>query len=90
MLNYLNQWMEQLKWQRLVPFQELAEMLLKHVDGIANYCETKVRFGVVEAVKCEHSDADQPWSRVSKSPLPAPEGQADGGDQRRIHCRSHG
>ena len=25
-------------------------MLLKHVDGIANYCETKVRFGVVEAV----------------------------------------
>src|SRR6516165_2485021 len=38
----------------------------------------------------EHSDADQPWSRVSKSPLPASEGQADGGDQRRIHCRSHG
>jgi transposase len=50
MLNYLTKWMEQLKWQRLVPFQELAEMLLKHVDGIANYCETKVRFGVVEAV----------------------------------------
>ena len=25
-------------------------MLLKHVDGIANYCRTKVRFGVVEAV----------------------------------------
>ena len=23
---------------------------MKHVDGIANYCETKVRFGVVEAV----------------------------------------
>jgi transposase len=50
MLNYLNQWMEQLKWQRLTPFEELADMLLKHVDGIANYCETKVRFGVVEAV----------------------------------------
>jgi transposase len=50
MLNYLNQWMEQLKWQRLAPFEELADMLLKHVDGIANYCETKVRFGVVEAV----------------------------------------
>jgi transposase len=50
MLNYLNQWMEQLKWQRLVPFEKLAETLLKHVDGIANYCETKVRFGVVEAV----------------------------------------
>jgi len=50
MLNYLNKWIEQLKWQRLVPFEKLAETLLKHVDGIANYCETKVRFGVVEAV----------------------------------------
>ena len=50
MLNYLNKWMGQLKWQRLVPFEKLAETLLKHVDGIANYCETKVRFGVVEAV----------------------------------------
>jgi transposase len=50
MLNYLNQWMDQLKWQRLAPFEKLANTLLKHVDGIANYCETKVRFGVVEAV----------------------------------------
>jgi transposase len=25
-------------------------MLLKHLDGILNYCQTKVRFGVVEAV----------------------------------------
>ena len=50
MLNYLNKWIEQLKWQRLVPFEKLAETLLKHVDGIANYCETKIRFGVVEAV----------------------------------------
>jgi transposase len=50
MLNYLNRWMAQLKWQRLVPFEKLATTLLKHIDGIANYCETKVRFGVVEAV----------------------------------------
>jgi hypothetical protein len=42
--------MAQLKWQRLVPFEKLAATLLKHLDGIANYCETKVRFGVVEAV----------------------------------------
>ena len=34
----------------LAPFEKLAATLLKHVDGIANYCETKVRFGVVEAV----------------------------------------
>lgn len=50
MVNYLNRWMDQLKWQRLAPFEKLAETLLKHMDGIANYCETKVRFGVVEAV----------------------------------------
>src|ERR1700730_11739496 len=50
MVNYLNRWMDQLKWQRLAPFEKLAATLLKHMDGIANYCETKVRFGVVEAV----------------------------------------
>jgi transposase len=37
MLNYLNRWMGQLKWQRLAPFEELAATLLKHLGGIANY-----------------------------------------------------
>jgi Transposase len=32
------------------PFQKLAYMLLDHLDGILNYCRTKVRFGVVEAI----------------------------------------
>src|SRR5262249_21679214 len=50
MLNYLMQWIGQMKWQRLTAFEKLANTLLKHIDGIANYCETKVRFGVVEAV----------------------------------------
>ena len=50
MLNYLGRWMDQLKWQRLGPFEKLADMLLTHVEGIVNYCRTKVRFGVVEAV----------------------------------------
>ena len=50
MLNYLQKWMDQLKWQRLKPFEELAGMLLKHLEGILNYCRTKVRFGVVEAL----------------------------------------
>jgi transposase len=50
MLNYLQKWMDQLRWQRLPSFQKLAEMLLKHLDGILNYCRTKVRFGVVEAI----------------------------------------
>jgi transposase len=50
MLNYLKKWMDQLKWQRLDPFEKLAGTLLKHLHGILNYCRTKVRFGVVEAV----------------------------------------
>jgi len=50
MLNYLQRWIDQLRWQRLKPFQELAEMLLDHLDGILNYCRIKVPMGVVEAV----------------------------------------
>ena len=50
MFNYLEKWVSQLKWQRLKPFEELAGMLIKHLDGILNYCKTKVRFGVVEAL----------------------------------------
>jgi transposase len=50
MFNYLQKWIDQLRWQRLKPFEKLAKMLLKHLDGIVNYCRTKVRFGVVEAV----------------------------------------
>jgi len=50
MVNYLTKWTDQLRWQRLRPFQKLAAMLIKHLDGILNYCRTKVRFGVVEAI----------------------------------------
>src|SRR5436305_1886503 len=31
MLNYLQRWMNQLRWQRLAPFEKLAVTLLKHV-----------------------------------------------------------
>lgn len=50
MLNYLQRWIDQLRWQRLEPFQKLALMLLDHLNGILNYCQTKVPLGVVEAV----------------------------------------
>lgn len=42
--------MNQLKWQRLQPFEQLADLLLKHLEGLLNYSRAKVRFGVVEAV----------------------------------------
>lgn len=50
MLNYLQRWIDQLRWQRLKPFRKLAIILLDHLDGILNYCRTKVRLGVVEAI----------------------------------------
>jgi len=49
-VRYLLAWVGQLRWQRLLPFQKLANMLVSHLDGILNYCRTKVRFGVVEAI----------------------------------------
>lgn len=50
MLNYLENWTDQLKWQRLPAFDKLAWTLWNHLQGILNYCRTKVRFGVVEAI----------------------------------------
>jgi transposase len=50
MLKHLQSWMSQLRWQRLEPFEKLANMLVKHLEGILNYCRVKVRFGVVEAI----------------------------------------
>jgi transposase len=50
MMRYLHNWMDQLRWQRLKPFEKLARMLVDHLEGILNYCRTKVPMGVVESV----------------------------------------
>jgi transposase len=50
MVRYLKNWIDQLRWQRLEPFRKLSRMLIDHIDGILNYCRTKVPLGVVEAV----------------------------------------
>ena len=47
---YLHGWIDQLRWQRLEPFRKLAVLLLRHQEGLLNYCREPVRFGVVEAV----------------------------------------
>src|SRR5439155_17119702 len=49
-MRYLNGWIDQLRWQRLEAFQKLAEKLLRHLEGILNYCRVRVSFGIVEAV----------------------------------------
>lgn len=47
---FLLSWLDQLKWQRLKPFEKLGALLAKHYDGLMNYCKVKVPFGVVEAI----------------------------------------
>jgi transposase len=49
-LNFLNGWCDALRWQRLPEMERLGEFLLKHLDGIAAYCDHQVRFGVVESI----------------------------------------
>jgi hypothetical protein len=62
------------KWQRLTPFEKLADMLLKHLEGILNYYQTKkVRYGWSR--RSMGTLADQPRWRLSEPPLPAPEGE---------------
>jgi transposase len=50
MLRYLQSGIDQLRWQRLASMEKLATMLLNHLEGILNYCKTKIPMGVVEAV----------------------------------------
>jgi transposase len=50
MMRYLASWIDQLRWQRLKPMEKLADMLLRHLEGILNYCRTKAPLGVVEAI----------------------------------------
>lgn len=50
MLRYLQKWIDQLRRQRLPPFERLAMTLLDHLDGILNHFRTRVPLSVVEAV----------------------------------------
>lgn len=49
---FFDNWRASLKWQRLVPYQRFAEMIDRHWDGIAAYCnpENKVSLGFVEGL----------------------------------------
>src|SRR5882672_6009972 len=43
-------WLEALRWQRLPEMEKLGDTLVRHIDGIAAYCDHPVRFGVVESL----------------------------------------
>ena len=49
---FFDNWRSSLKWQRLKPYEEFAQMIESHWDGIAAYIhsEDKVSLGFVEGV----------------------------------------
>jgi transposase len=49
---FFDNWRDQLKWQRLKPYEKFAQMIDNHWDGIAAYCqpENKVALGFVEGL----------------------------------------
>jgi transposase len=49
---FFDNWKAALKWQRLKPYEEFAQMIERHWDGIAAYCkpENKVSLGFVEGL----------------------------------------
>ena len=49
---FFDNWKQSLKWQRLTPYEQFAEMIERHWDGIAAYSrpENKVSLGFVEGL----------------------------------------
>jgi len=49
---FFDQWRASLRWQRLRPFEEFAELIERHWNGITAYCrpENKVALGFVEGL----------------------------------------
>ena len=49
---FFTRWQEQLKWQRLRPFEKFAALIERHWDGLAAYCtpRNKVKLGFVEGL----------------------------------------
>lgn len=49
---FFDHWKDQLKWQRLEPFEKFAAMVERHWDGIVAYChpDNKVSLGFMEGL----------------------------------------
>jgi transposase len=49
---FFDHWRAALKWQRLKPYEQFAEMIERHWDGLAAFChpENKVALGFVEGL----------------------------------------
>ncbi len=73
MLRYLQKWVDQLRWQRLRPFEKLARMLLDHLDGILNYCPNQGAAGRGGSRQWQHQSPVTPRPRLQESTIPAAE-----------------
>jgi len=45
---FFTQWVEQLKWSRLEPYQKFVRMVERHLEGILAYCDKPVSLGYIE------------------------------------------
>jgi transposase len=45
---FFTQWVEQLKWSRLEPYQQFVRMVERHLEGILAYCDKRVSLGYIE------------------------------------------
>ena len=71
---FFENWRASLKWQRLEPYEKFAEMIDRHWDGIAAYCQpkNKVSLGFVEGLnnkiraiqRCAYGLRDEEYLRL--------------------------
>lgn len=46
---FFRQWVEQLKWSRLAPYQKFAQMIHNHWEGVEAYCDNPISLGFLES-----------------------------------------
>ena len=49
-LRFVLGWIDALRWQRLPEMERLGDLIFRHLEGMAAYCDHPVRFGVVESL----------------------------------------
>jgi hypothetical protein len=64
MLNYLEKWIDQLRWQRLPSFQKLADMLLKHLERDSELLPDQGPLRSRGSDQRQHPYVDQPRPRL--------------------------
>ena len=63
MLRYLQEWIDQLRWQRLKPMEKLAHMLLDHLEGIFEQLPDEGTYEGGGSRQRQHQSSAPPWPR---------------------------